>query len=95
MTAEANVSDTMDAINESLKQLGGSYTEYSCQTVSWDDVDRGESGGALSCWGENITDTRLWEKNGKQLYTVRSDNWNEKLGKVGADEMSASLQLEP
>ena len=45
--------------------------------------------------GANITDTRLWEKSGKQLFTVRSDNWNEKLGKVGADEMSASLQLEP
>ena len=31
---------------------------------------------------------RLYEKSGKQLYTVRSENFNEKLGKVNADELA-------
>ena len=45
-------------------------------------------GGSVSCWGANITDTRLYEKTGKLLYTCRSDNWNEKLGRVSADEIA-------
>jgi len=84
----ASVSDTMTAINGALRTAGGAYADYSCKTVSWDDVERGTVGGGLSCWGANITDTRLWEKSGTQLYTVRSDNWNEKLGKVSADEVA-------
>jgi hypothetical protein len=44
----------------------------------------GTTGSALSCWGGNITDTRLYEKSGIQLYTCRTDNWNEKLGTVNA-----------
>ena len=70
---------TMEAINHAL----GS-SEYRCQTVSWDDVERGTVGGSLSSLGANITDTRLWERHGQQLYTVRSQNWNEKLGAVSS-----------
>jgi len=84
----ASVQQTMDTVNRELRSRGGCYSEYSCKTVSWDDVERGTVGGSLSCWGANITDTRLWEKSGKQLYTVRSDNWNEKLGKVSADDVA-------
>lgn len=79
----ASVRDTMSAINSAL--VG---SEYRCQTVSWDDVQRGTVGGGLSCWGGNITDTRLWEKSGQQLYTVRTQNWNEKLGSVSASEIA-------
>merc|ERR1719271_1896436 len=79
----ASVRETMSAINSAL-----SGSEYCCQTVSWDDVERGTVGGGLSCWGANITDTRLWEKSGKMLYTVRSQNWNEKLGAVSANEIA-------
>ena len=85
--AAASVEATMESINHDLRAQGGAYAGYSCKTVSWDDVQRGTVGGELSCWGGNITDTRLWEKSGKQLYTVRSDNWNEKLGCVAADDV--------
>ena len=83
MPAAAPVKDVRDAVTDALKGSG-----YSCQTVSWDDVERGTVSGSLSCWGANITDTRLWEKSGAQLYTVRSDNWNEKLGRVSASELA-------
>lgn len=79
----ANVPETMRAINEAL-----AGSEYKCQTVSWDDVQRGTVGGGLSCWGGNITDTRLWQKNGDMLYTVRTQNWNEKLGSISADDIA-------
>merc|ERR1719164_96717 len=78
----------MASINGTLRDAGGAYREYSCASVSWDDVTRGTVGGSLSCWGANITDTRLYAKSGQQLYTVRADNFNEKLGKVSADELA-------
>merc|ERR1719487_3028061 len=77
------MNETMAAVNSALQG-----TDYRCQTVSWDDVERGTVGGGLSCWGANITDTRLWEKSGRMLYTVRSQNWNEKLGSVSANEVA-------
>merc|ERR1711907_907032 len=61
---------------------------YSCKTVSWDDVSRGTVGGSLSCWGSNITDTYLKSKSGEQLFTVRSDNWNEKLGVISSNDVA-------
>jgi len=79
----ASVRSTMEAINHAL----GS-SEYRCQTVSWDDVERGTVGGSLSSLGANITDTRLWERHGQQLYTVRSQNWNEKLGAVSSHDIA-------
>jgi len=88
MSTPSSVRDTCDAINAACKAKGGAYASYSCKSVSWDDVQRGTVGGSLSCWGGNITDTRLWEKSGTLLYTCRSDNWNEKLGKVDADSVA-------
>jgi huntingtin len=59
--------------------------------VSWDDASRGTVGdGELSSWGSNITDTRLKARDGTQLFTVRSDNWDEKLGCVSASEILLS-----
>lgn len=82
----ASVRDVMNAINASLRRDGRSY---SCKTVSWDDAQRGTtSWGGLSSWGANITDTRLYAKDGQQLYTVRADNFNEKLGSVSANELA-------
>lgn len=86
--AAACVADTMTAINSACKAKGGVYAGYSCKTISWDDVSRGTVDGALSCWGANITDTRLRSKCGTQLYTVRSDNWNEKLGHISASSIA-------
>mmetsp|Transcript_248 Transcript_248/g.330 ORF Transcript_248/g.330 Transcript_248/m.330 type:complete len:400 (-) Transcript_248:106-1305(-) len=84
----ASIEDTIDQINSALSDAGEHYTNYSCKTVSWDDVQRGTIGGSLSCWGANITDTRLYAKDGRQLFTVRGDNWNERLGKVTADDLA-------
>merc|ERR1719502_1483816 len=79
----ASIDEVQKAINDTCRGTG-----YSCKTVSWDDAQRGTVGGSLSCWGSNITDTRLWEKTGKRLFTVRSDNWNEKLGKISSSEVA-------
>lgn len=82
------VQQVMDTINTVCRSRGGHYAGYSCKVVSWDDVSRGTAGGSLSCWGANITDTYLKSKNGTNLFTVRSDNWNEKLGVVPADQIA-------
>mmetsp|Transcript_4251 Transcript_4251/g.6929 ORF Transcript_4251/g.6929 Transcript_4251/m.6929 type:complete len:440 (-) Transcript_4251:254-1573(-) len=84
----ATVRQTMDSINQACRSRGGKYGGYSCQVVSWDDVSRGTVGGSLSCWGANITDTYLKSKDGTQLFTVRPDNWNEKLGVVTSSEIA-------
>jgi hypothetical protein len=88
MEQAASVAQTMAAINTACKAQGGARAGYSCKTVSWDDVSRGTVGGSLSCWGANITDTYLKSKTGEKLFTVRSDNWNERLGKVSTDQVA-------
>lgn len=86
----ASVNQTLEHINSTLKNFKGYYSNYSCKTVSWDDVQRGTIGGGsnLSCWGANITDTRLYAKDGRLLYTIRGDNWNERLGKVTSKDLT-------
>eukprot|EP00927_Polykrikos_kofoidii_P038576 TRINITY_DN3298_c0_g1_i1.p1 TRINITY_DN3298_c0_g1~~TRINITY_DN3298_c0_g1_i1.p1 ORF type:complete len:461 (+),score=99.57 TRINITY_DN3298_c0_g1_i1:51-1385(+) len=84
----ASVEATQQAINQACRSRGGKYARYSCQVVSWDDVSRGTEDGSLSCWGSNITDTYLKSKDCTPLYTVRSDNWNEKLGRVSTNEIA-------
>jgi hypothetical protein len=84
----ATVSDTRAAIDEALRARGGAFQEYSCREVSWDDVARSTAFGDLSVWGSNITDTYLRGKDGAALFTVRPNNWNEKLGVVAADEVA-------
>jgi len=84
----ASVDETLRAIDRACQARGGKYKQYSCKYVSWDDVSRGTVGGSLSCWGANITDTYLDSKDGRRLFTVRSNNWNEKLGRIGAEDLS-------
>jgi len=88
MASMTTVNETMQAINKACKAKGGVYSNYSCKTVSWDDVKRGNVGGNLSCWGANITDTYLTAKDGRRLFTVRSDNWNEKLGVISTGDIA-------
>ena len=78
----------MKSINETCQKRGGVYKHYSCKTVSWDDASRGTVGSSLSCWGSNITDTYLKSRSGTRLFTVRPNNWNEKLGCVTASEVA-------
>uniref|UniRef100_A0A7R9ZGH3 Uncharacterized protein n=1 Tax=Pseudictyota dubia TaxID=2749911 RepID=A0A7R9ZGH3_9STRA len=85
----ASVEDTLSQVNSVLvRSTDGPYSGYSCKTVSWDDVQRGTVGGELSCWGSNITDTRLYAKDGRRLFTVRGDNWNERLGRVRSEDLA-------
>jgi len=77
----ASMNDVVAAIN------AAAGPNYSCKPVSWEDCTRGKVNDALSCWGPNISDVRLWEKEEMLdstvlLYTVRSSNWNEKLSLV-------------
>ncbi len=81
--AAASFEETLRAIDTALASTG-----YSCKFVCWDDVLRGTKNGALSCWGSNITDTTLETKEGIRLFTVRSDNWNEKLGYVNSSQIA-------
>merc|ERR1712165_421297 len=92
------VQNTLNQINNTLKNSQeGRYKNYSCKTVSWDDVQRGTVGGSsnVSCWGSNITDTRLYAKDGRQLFTVRGDNWNERLGKVSSNDIALVATPDP
>eukprot|EP00039_Didymoeca_costata_P018156 m.332321 g.332321 ORF g.332321 m.332321 type:complete len:471 (+) comp16927_c0_seq1:223-1635(+) len=88
MATGADTRATATAINAACRKRGGKYSQYSCTAVSWDDAARGTFGGGLSCWGGNITDTYLKAKNGTTLYTVRSNNWNEKLGQVDTSSVA-------
>ena len=84
-----SVETVMNSINSVCKKKGGMYSKYSCKKISWDDVQRSTTtDNGLSCWGANITDTYLTAKDGRELYTLRSDNWNEKLGIVATDQIA-------
>ncbi|CAK8986610.1 Uncharacterized protein R588, partial [Durusdinium trenchii] len=80
--------ETMKAINASCRSKGGHYAGYSCKVVSWDDVSRGTGPSGLSCWGANITDTYLKSRSGTPLFTLRADNWNERLGIIDAQRVA-------
>lgn len=89
--AGASLKGARDAVADKLRR-------YSCKTVSWDDVSRSEytsSGGGswLSAGGPNISDSYLVSKDeGKRLFTVRPENWNEKLATVSADGLAMCVQ---
>ena len=70
-------------INQILEE-----TDFISTSVSFDDVQRFGNESSISCWGSNITDTRLFTKNGNQLFTIRSENWNERLGTVSTNELA-------
>ncbi len=75
-------------ITSVLNQNGPPYSSYRCKQVSWDDVSRYGAGTTnLSCMGSNITDTRLYAKDNRLLYTVRPNNWNEKIGITSSDNI--------
>mmetsp|Transcript_71847 Transcript_71847/g.112393 ORF Transcript_71847/g.112393 Transcript_71847/m.112393 type:complete len:1093 (-) Transcript_71847:142-3420(-) len=85
--SQCSVQDVMAAINKTCRDEGGVYKDYSCKVVSWDDCARGTCCGTLSAVGPNITDSRLWERNSTPLFTVRSDNFNEKIASISADNV--------
>ena len=54
-----------DYINQILEE-----TDFISTSVSWDDVRRFGNESSISCLGSNITDTRLFTKNGNQLSCI-------------------------
>lgn len=78
---------SLEQVKQQIDKIASS-AGFRCVPVSWEDASRGTVGGALSCWGGNISDVRLWEKSGQLLYTVRSENWNERLGYVAAKDVA-------
>jgi len=74
-------------ISEIYKQIQkNTPSGFTCNFVSWEDVNRGFSNGSLSSLGSNITDVRLYTENGNNLFVVRPENWNERLGQVKTNE---------
>tara|TARA_Y100000389_G_C17460604_1_gene521370 strand:+ start:1190 stop:2338 length:1149 start_codon:yes stop_codon:yes gene_type:complete len=74
-------------ISEVYKQIQNvSPKGFTCSYVSWEDINRGVLNGKLSSLGSNITDVRLYTESGKQLFVVRPENWNERLGQVKTNE---------
>lgn len=92
----SQVNNQVDQINAVINSKGGVYSSYRCKKVSWDDVSRfGSGSSSVSCWGSNITDTRLYAKDNTLLYTLRPENWNEKLGNVSSDDISLIYDNKP
>jgi hypothetical protein len=75
------------AVVQRLKKVAAPR-DMGCEPVSWEDEKRATIGLALSSFGTNIADVRIWERNRMPLYTVRSQNWNERLGLVKLSDVS-------
>jgi hypothetical protein len=70
---------SLEQVQEQLDQHA-KHRGFSCKYVSWEDVQRTNNEKGLSKIGPNIADVTLNEKSGKRLFTVRYQNWNERLG---------------
>ena len=75
------------SIVEQLRSVA-SPMGYHVVAVSWEDVQRGMTPQGLSCVGLNITDVRVVDKQKAPIYTLRHENWNEKLALVKASEVA-------
>lgn len=62
--------------------------DYSCYYVSWNDNVRHEQ----SCYGSNITDSTIKGKGDKSFLCIRSNNFNERIGKVRAKDVNLIIQ---
>ena len=68
-----------DPIADSLRSTA-SRRGYSVTAVSWEDCSRGWTpGGALSTGGSNITDVRIADREKVPIYTLRAENYNERV----------------
>lgn len=62
---------------------GGNHLRYSCRSISWD-----ERQGRVEGSSDNFVDARLCSKDGRQLFTVRGDRWDERWGSVSSRDIS-------
>lgn len=84
----AEVDDIMAHLN--LAAAGREHA-YMCKRIAWEDVDRymTSGNGALSTVGANITDVHIEDdqKPPRCLYTLRAQNWNERVNTVAASDI--------
>ncbi|HIB85226.1 MAG TPA: hypothetical protein EYO59_11710, partial [Chromatiaceae bacterium] len=81
--AAAKTEDLISHVNAIAKKhaIATHHCLFSLKYVSWDDSERGTHHGEVSCIGNNITDTTIRTKEGRQnLLVLRADNWDELLG---------------
>lgn len=75
-------------VAKSLQTLAQKH-QMSVTPVSWEDCTRGwDKSGKLSCLGSNIADVRILDKKRQPVYTLRSENWNERLAIVSATDLA-------
>ena len=87
--ASVSVNEVMRSINHTTKKAGTPYNSFITTKTSWDDVDRNIlENGQVSCGGNNITDTKLFAEDDTNLFVVRPELLNEKVGKTSADLIS-------
>jgi len=88
MDMDIDQSFSHEQVADSLRQVAKKHN-MSVNSVSWEDCSRGwNSNGSLSCMGSNIADVRILDMNKKSIYTVRSENWDEKLAVVAAKDLA-------
>lgn len=97
----AGVAPKRDTVIGNMEQQINSVCQqhnpnYKALFVSWNDNQRQQG----SCWGSNITDARLKGKDGEDFLVVRSQNFNERIGRVKATDVALlvgenSKSLEP
>jgi hypothetical protein len=93
ISRDATVEEVKKRIDDAMKAIK-TTRRYSCKLISWEDVQRGTTGGGLSCLGSNISDVWLSGKDGQPYYTFRPDNWNEPLCKVRTDRFAVVANIE-
>ena len=77
-----------DAMLAEINAMPGRACTYFRKTVSWDDVQRGTVDGALSAYGPNIKDVRVFASDGAPISMLRPDNWVESLLRVSVDDLA-------
>jgi hypothetical protein len=93
MSTTQNMEIDGDVVNhtdvaDSLQALAQKH-KMTVVPVSWEDCTRGwDSNGKLSCYGNNISDVRILDKTKRSIYTLRSENWNERLAVVSASDVA-------
>lgn len=77
-----------EQVADSLRQVAAKH-KMAVVRVSWEDASRGwNANGSLSCMGSNIADVRIIDSEKRPIYTVRSENWDEKLAVVSARDLA-------
>lgn len=82
------VTTMISGMQTDIHKLGGVCKEYKPGQVAWNDGKRAKIGNSMSCWGSNITDTRVESEDGEFLPFLKPDNLVEKLGVTKASKIN-------